>query len=136
MQGLSYRQASARAGCATTTLFKHKHERVKHTSIGRSTALTPLEEKVIALEVLAIHQLVTWLAVSSGNTLTTLASKIHFLVASQARNGGIVFHKWPSLYKTEHLTIQHANAGSNKVVDKLFSNLEKILQDEGLLTLP
>ena len=48
VQGLSYRQASARAGCAATTLFKHKHQRVKYTSVGRPTALTPLEEKVIA----------------------------------------------------------------------------------------
>ena len=48
------------------------------------------------------------------------------------------FTRWPSLSerKPEHLTIQRAKAGSTEVVDKFYSNLENILQEEGLLTLP
>ena len=46
-EGLSLREASAQAGCATT-LFKQNKDRVHHTSVGRPTTLSEVEEKIIA----------------------------------------------------------------------------------------
>ena len=47
-EGLSLSEASAQAGCATTTLFKHKNGRVHQTSVGRPTALIEVEKKIVA----------------------------------------------------------------------------------------
>ena len=49
-EGLSLREASAQA---TTTLFKHRNGRVHHTSVGKPTALSEVEEKIIARFIIA-----------------------------------------------------------------------------------
>ena len=144
VQGLSYRQASARAGCAATTQFKHKHQRVKYTSVGRPTALTPQEVKVIARCITSLGSL----GHPPSRDMVGSVIKKYFNDSGMQNPfpSGFpskkwlknFFTRWPSLSerKPEHLTIQRAKAGSTEVVDKLFSNLEKILQEKGLLTLP